>query len=336
MTLPDAAAGAVPASYARHLCKLLARWDVATDALLGEVGIDPAALTDPQARLSFDMWRRLLVRAREQSGEPALGIHVGLHLRVSAHGYLGLGALAAPTLGDAIRLWIEYGALSGMPFTLRGHVESGAASLVLEECFDFGEVRDVVLFAVAAGMWQAGSAVMGRPLRLTFDMPFARPAYFDRFSHLLPPTRFDTAVCMLTGPASGLSSPPTLADEAAYRLMRDECDRLFVAMRRVPDIASSVRNALPCAKGFQSIDEVAKQLGVSSRTLRRKLADEGQSFARLLNEERQRRARVLLRSTTRSIDEIADMLGYADASSLSRAFTTWTGKSPAEYRRDPG
>jgi len=96
-----------------------------------------------------------------------------------------------------------------------------------------------------------------------------------------------------------------------------------------------VRAALPHTEGgFRSFDEVAGKLGLSARTLRRRLSGDGLSFASLVDDERKARALVLLRKEALSLDEVANRLGYADGSTFARAFQRWTGDSPAVYRRE--
>jgi AraC-like DNA-binding protein len=332
-----AAVHRVPASYLSLVCRLAERWDVSHAALLEGTGVSDAQLTDPSCQLDLSTALRLLERARELTAEPALGIHLGLQTQASVHGYLGFGALAAPTLGEAIGLMLKYAPTRFTGIGLHGHVESGVATLTVEEHVDFGSVRDVVLFALLIGLWHTGGTLLGRAMQLTLDLPIARPDYFARFEHLLLPVRFDRPVCQLSGPAAGLSSPVTLADAAAFRLMQAECDRLGAELGGSQSLAVRVRKALPKPSGgFRSFDEVASLLKLSPRTLRRRLADEALSFAALLHEERKARAVLLLRVRDLPLDEVAARLGYSDASAFARAFQRWAGESPAAYRRSAG
>lgn len=82
-----------------------------------------------------------------------------------------------------------------------------------------------------------------------------------------------------------------------------------------------------------SRDELARGLGMSVRTLVRRLEEEGTNYAEILREVRRRRAQQMLRDRNLSGDLIAERLGYADAASFSRAFRTWEGVSPSAWRK---
>jgi AraC-like DNA-binding protein len=86
------------------------------------------------------------------------------------------------------------------------------------------------------------------------------------------------------------------------------------------------------AHGQVSEESLARHFDLSRRTLIRQLQQEGTSFHTLLKEVRLDVACVMMRDTDNSIDHIATSLGYAGASSFTRAFKTWTGQTPADWR----
>lgn len=86
------------------------------------------------------------------------------------------------------------------------------------------------------------------------------------------------------------------------------------------------------ASGKPDIADVARELGMSERTLQRRITEQGASYRSLLNEARQELVRQLLTDGQSGIDEIAFLLGFQDTSSFYRAFRTWEGITPAEWR----
>jgi AraC-like DNA-binding protein len=82
-----------------------------------------------------------------------------------------------------------------------------------------------------------------------------------------------------------------------------------------------------------SLDETARALGLSSRTLKRRLADEGTDFSTILDDQRRQRALLLLRSADLSVEDVAARVGYSDVANFTRAFRRWAGTTPTAYRR---
>ena len=88
-------------------------------------------------------------------------------------------------------------------------------------------------------------------------------------------------------------------------------------------------------QGYPQIEQVAAQLCMSDRTLKRQLAAEDSSYSALLEEVRHRQAVGLLSRTDLSLERIAEQLGYSDVANFNRAFRRWTGKTPGRWRREP-
>jgi AraC-like DNA-binding protein len=86
-------------------------------------------------------------------------------------------------------------------------------------------------------------------------------------------------------------------------------------------------------RGLPSAAEAGRQLGMSERTLHRRLATQGLSFGAVLDQVREQRAVYLLDNSRLSIERIAESLGFAETASFSRAFKRWKGLSPLQFRR---
>jgi AraC-like DNA-binding protein len=96
------------------------------------------------------------------------------------------------------------------------------------------------------------------------------------------------------------------------------------------DLENAIAPLLP--HGSVRADEVARQLGLSSRTLARRLASEGLTFEGILSELRVDLAKRYLREEGLAISQIAWLVGYKEVSAFTHAFKRWTGKTPTEER----
>jgi AraC-like DNA-binding protein len=338
----------LPAVYVQFLSELAERWHVELQDLVDGLDVDRATLGDPGARLPLSTVEALIERARALTREPGLGFYLGLKMRISAHGYLGFAAMSAGTLREAIELAARYAPTRTTALALRLHEAGGSASLVIEERTPLGRARDVLIFGLAVGLWQLGCALTGRPLTGGLDVAFPEPDYFQRFAHATPgPVRFGQPLHQLLIDPGVLDLPLTMADPVALRLARESCERELDALGSREQLVERTRallaDPLPTSGvpdhlasqpiSFRTIEQVAKRLHVSVRTLKRRLAEEGTTYSELVDAERRERALLLLRSDDLTLAEIADRLGYSDAANFTRAFRRWTGVSPRAFRR---
>jgi AraC-like DNA-binding protein len=324
----------LPAVHALHLAELVKRWGAAPGALFDGLGLDEARLADPAARLSIAQVNAVVARARALTGEPGIGIHLGFQMRVSAHGLLGFAAMTAPRVRDALVLAERFAPTRTNALALHLREDRDAASVVLEELGDLGEARDAILFALVVGIWQIGSALTERPLDGSAELAIAEPAYFARFGRGAPRVRFGQPANRLVFARSVLDLPLSMADPAAQRLAMEACERSLAELGERGQLVQSVRAAARTEDGaFRTLDDVASAVGVSPRTLKRKLAAHGVAYSDLVDDERREAALLLVRSPSLSLDEVAEKLGYSDVANFRRAFRRWTGVSPAAYRR---
>jgi AraC-like DNA-binding protein len=333
----------LPGAYAYELVSLCARWGVSADVLLEGTGLTLDTLKDPATRLPVPVCSAVVERARQLTGEPALAFAMGLHMRLSWHGFLGFAAMTSGTVREAIEIAQRFIRTRTSAFELSTYVEGGAASLVLEERVSLGPLREFTVIMLLVGIGQIAKDVTGHGLTGVAECAFPRPAYavdlLARAEQLGAGTmRFDRPAHRLVFDASILDLPVVTSDPAAMELARAQCDRELATRAEAGTdggtFLGSVRRAIAVRSGdgFRSLDEVAKKLHLSTRTLKRRLAEQGSSFSQVLDEVRRQRALLLLEDRRLALEEIAGRLGYSDAANFTRAFRRWTGQTPAAFR----
>jgi AraC-like DNA-binding protein len=98
-------------------------------------------------------------------------------------------------------------------------------------------------------------------------------------------------------------------------------------------VAGEVYQIIASTPGHSpSMEDIAKQLATTERTLNRKLHVEGTSFTQILDDVRCNLAKEYLRSTKLSVEDISEIVGFSDATNFRHAFRRWTGSTPARYR----
>jgi AraC-like DNA-binding protein len=323
-----------PASHALQLVTLVRRWNISAEELLEGLDLSEAELEAPHARISVETLCAVSERARMLTAEPGIGFYVGMQKRLAMYGYLGFAAMSAATLREGIELAVRYAPIvsTSLSFELRVHGET--ATLTIEEHVDLGPTHDIGIFSLLVGMRQITIMMVGQALgEAVTDIPLAKPAYFDRFAHLLPGVRFDQPKLRIHFAASALDLPLVTPDRAALALAREACERQLNELGFEHQLPARVRRLAIGPEGLRSIDEVARALRLSTRTLKRKLAVGGASFSTLVEREREERSLELLGAAELTLEEVAQRLGYSSVPNFARAFRRWRGESPAQYRR---
>ncbi|MBO7745597.1 helix-turn-helix domain-containing protein [Paenibacillus sp. MWE-103] len=131
-----------------------------------------------------------------------------------------------------------------------------------------------------------------------------------------------------------LDRPFASHNEELLEILTPALDRTLDERRNPPAISALVKQTLSrfLARGPIDIPTVAFELGMSDRTLQRRLTDEGTNFKRLLAQTRHERALAYLADPSLAIKEIAFLVGYEDQNSFYRAFRSWEGETPANWR----
>ena len=333
----------LPGAYLRELVELVARWKVAPEALFAGLPITHAQLADPATRVPLRVCEAIVARAHQLTHEPALALHVGTQMRLSSHGFLGFAAMTASTVREALELAARFASTRTPVIGIAVYVEGKRASLVIEERAELGALREFVILALVIGIWQLGQALTGKSLDGVAECAFPAPAYPLPDGNRL---RFNRPTHRLVFAASILDLPLVSADVVASRLATTQLERELAAVvdaglpariRAVLAAERSVSGARSASAGARgsiemSLPEVAKQLHLSTRTLKRKLAEHGTTFSAIRDDLRRQRALLLLENRALSIGEIAGQVGYTELPNFTRAFRKWTGMTPLAYR----
>ena len=166
---------------------------------------------------------------------------------------------------------------------------------------------------------------------------FKHPARGDRAiyeNHFGCPVHFETKRDALEISPESLRVPNRLGDETIARFFDQHLEAALASLPDDSNLEKRVRLAVAqlLSEGVPPLSLVATKLGLSARTLQRRLADQGQSFQNLVDQSRRELARQLLTETNYSLAEIAFLTGFAEQSGFNRAFKRWEGQTPRSYR----
>ena len=216
-------------------------------------------------------------------------------------------------------------------FWLFGLVVDGLDGIVRDEwrCKQFADACDIP----DAGLAREPAVITDTVEALRQDMP--PPAEFKTFFGT--DVEFGVGADEVVFPPPVASLPVVRRDNYLNNLLRQYADEALARRpRRHGHIRSTVEDTVPqlLPNGKPRVSEVARQLGMSTRTLSRKLSAEGVAFADILDQLRSALAQDYLSERELPISEIAWLLGYCEVSSFTHAFKRWTGKTPRQFRSE--
>lgn len=329
---PGAAPPLLRVSILAELPALLREMGQDPDRLFGELGLEPRLFADPENHIPFRAVGNLLRHCVIRTGCAHLGLLLGQRGGAVTLGQIGLLVRNSPDVGSALRGLISHlhhhdqGAVPGLT------VEGGTALLsyaIYEPEVPASDQIYAAAMAITLRIMQELCGPHWRPSKVW--LPFRKPRDTAPFvSFFRTRLRFDTAQGALAFPASCLKQTLRNTDHEIRQRIETLLDN-----REPTALVTRVRRALRAmlASPQLSEEDLARRLCMSRRTLIRQLKQEGTSFHILLRDVRSDAACVMLRHTDSPVEHIATELGYASASSFTRAFRHWTGQTPAAWRR---
>jgi AraC-like DNA-binding protein len=331
-----------PARYAQQVLALVESWGVDRNAVLREAGFEPVAFARAGGgdRLTLDEAARLFNAARNLGGRSDIGFEFGLQLKPTSHGLLGYGLIGCADVEAMWRLAArqQYHLTEAFVLTFRRSAVGGQATFSPIVAMPVDRLRfNLEVLAVSVHMalrMLLGDRQPACDIRLSMPAPEHRARYLA-----LIPSRFHFDA----GAAPGVV---VAMDNAllAMPLPMSAPDMVAGVERHLNNLAPGggadaawaavVAQMLRSVEGRQlTLKSVATQLGVSERTVDRRLAQEGVRFGSLCEDVMFERARALLSDGSTSVAQAAQRLGYRDAANFSRAFRRREGISPSDYQR---
>jgi AraC-like DNA-binding protein len=323
----------------RPVCLALTALELDAVEVLRRAGVSGELLADPDARIPAEQGLAVFAEATRVTGDPAFGLSAAAAVPAGALEIVDIAARSSPTVGSAIERFANYYALidDGARIEVASHGDKTTIVHHAPRVVPPPPAAVEMLFGllVLRTQYLAGKAIPLCVVRFIHDAPPDTAAH-ERFFRA--PVTFGWPRHELTIDRSWLEAPIPSADPdvagLAERFMRVVVGRLPSSEGLVGRVRSEVLASI--ASGPPRIEAVAARLGMSKRTLQRKLTELGCPFANIIDEVRREAALALLGRREHSIAEVGYVLGFSEPSAFHRAFRRWTGLAPSEYRRDPG
>ncbi|MEZ4939938.1 MAG: AraC family transcriptional regulator ligand-binding domain-containing protein [Saprospiraceae bacterium] len=272
----------------------------------------------------------------DQALGPGFSVRVGQQMKMDDYGVLGLSWKTCSKAGEIFERCERYFKLLSNTYVFKVKKEGASSHIYLfREAYRRGvELSNEATFSAAVVVLQAMTETGIAPLGVSFK--HRAPTDLTDYRHAFKcPVRFNQSHNLITYRTTDLETPTSKADSGINTFLLERVEEetrgmVVSATKIASDVEGLIRDALP--SGIPSVNQIGTHMGMSSRTLTRRLSENGIAFRKLVKQTQENISKELLRNSDQTVSEIAFQTGFSEQSAFSRAFKRWTGQSPQEYR----
>lgn len=330
----------VSAGYTKALFDVAVSRGADQEKLAACVNLDLETLNNPETRVSFAVFKALMLASKTACNDPAFGLHFGETSHFEDMSIVGLICHAAGTMGEAFAQMNRFARLA---IEVDGHDTNNRFDLIrigqdlwLEDQRrnpnDFPELTESTFARfICDTKRHFGDAPFARAVHFTHSAPAYR-AEHDRV--LGVPLVFNSDKNAILIHDSWLSIPINHENKYVFGIFSERAEALLKSLENAATTKGDIETRIiPILHtGLLSMDQIAKAMGLSRTTLYRRLKEEGVNFDALVDALRHKMALHYLDGKKVSVNETAYLVGFSDPTAFSRAFKRWTGKSPAKRK----
>jgi AraC-like DNA-binding protein len=308
--------------------------------LFDQAELDQNILDTDDGRINGEQFQHFIRLLCEQTGSPILGLETGDFVQPGSYSVLGYITMSCATLGEAVARIAPFEKLVGDMGTTSLAMKGEDIKLTWNCNYTDPVVRPQLVDNVFASWvnyarWLADNQEASPSVvKLRRSSPGSEfeTAYRERW-HC--PVTFSADEDSITLKKTLLETRLRQPDPLLRKTLEAHALSQLASLDTDSDLTSKVRHSIQqqLMHGITRQDMVAEDLGMTSRTLQRKLGQEGVSYQKLLDEVRQKMAEDYLRNSELAIPDIALRLGYSETTSFHRKFKAVTGKAPGEFRQ---
>ncbi|WP_242110391.1 AraC family transcriptional regulator [Luteimonas aquatica] len=318
------------------LCQLADEQAVACEPWFSGLRLTRAQIDDAGVRVSYRQASRIVQRALRALPFPDLGLRLGSRQNIGNFGLLGLAMMTARTFGEAVGIGLQYAPISGGLMDVEMDAsEPGAVAMVAHQRAQEPQILPFLCEELFVSTLMLCRGLVGAefaPRRL--ELTYAAPAYAAQYRPLFGcEIRFGMPRNRVIIDGAWMQRPlPTYNPVSAQQALA-LCRAMMPSGQGASEIVATVRNLLRERMAESPrLADIAADLHLTERTLRRQLSAAGAGFKEIHDQLRSERARDLLHEGQLSIAQIGARVGFRDAREFRRAFKRWTGVAPREAR----
>lgn len=336
---PSASDKVYPPAKLALLVEALVSEGVSLHEALHHVGVPHDKLHSAEFLVSVEQLLTACRNAIRLSRDSQLPFRAGSSIHVSAYGMYGYAILCGTDFRRIFEFAVKYHVLAAplgtISFTERDGMGVWTFEPVLHHAVDERLYRFIVEFQISVHI-SLQRDVMGSsfaPSEIALTYPRAKDFWLAEDA-VGCPVRYEQPANQMIFDSKWLDDQPKLGNRTTYTAVEKLCDELLSDLALRAGVAGKIRMILLRDMANRpTFAAIAKLLGVTTRTLRRQLHQQGMSYRQLVDDLRTQVAVKYLRETVMTNEDVALALGFSDASNFRHAFRRSTGKTPSEFRR---
>jgi AraC-like DNA-binding protein len=327
------------AVYLIKLLEVLREHSCPVTPVLTACGISEASLQDHDASIPISQYLMGVETAVAMNDIADLGFLVGEQTTALEHGVLGYALLSSPTLRDCLQRYVKFQYLQGPLLTI-SFVESESTSemqaIPRRGSWPISPAAYRYIVQEWLVGWNQWCQLIGRSgsffehVRLGYSSDGQHRHYEE---HLGCTVSFNNDNTTAVFASRRLDLPLSYADKSIVALCDVQCERLLEILKLRAGLVADIHRQLANRPGqVPNMDEMARNLNIGTRTLRRRLKEENTTYQQVVSEFRLAMAKRYLGETSLPANEVAMLVGYSDSGNLYRTFQRETGQTPSQYR----
>lgn len=305
-------------------------------SLFRSLGLDPKEVSHEIEVVRLPLIHETLSAFLQEIDDESIGLEFGNLFSILSHGPLGTAIMASATIQEALELVARYAIMRSGFVDVSLEINSELSYLELENPMPKDDLYFFSMDSLSATILQGiNKASSGKFVLEAVELERPAPSNLESFRKFFPcELNFNCPHSRLYFDSSLLDIEMAFSDPSAYKIHRDACEEDLVQQKRHYSFsASTMEKIFDSQNTLRTCEELAELLNMSVRTLRRRLDKEGSSYNQLLQQSRIEKSKELLRDPNNSIELISGKLGYLESTSFSRAFKSWTGETPRNWRK---
>jgi AraC-like DNA-binding protein len=328
----------IPSYSAKWLIRQLVTKGIPLTRILKGTDLSEAWLKDESTLISPAHYLTIVNNALDETKDPALALHLGQQPNLGELGIWGYAIISSPTLGEANQVAMQFWELNGSLVTISYKKEDDCSTWEIHPAFPMDSLRTWI-FAVEellSTFFSGADFIANQEFQITeILLSYPDPGHGDLYREMFDcPVYFsrDADLFRICFPFEDI--PTSMGNPQLAAICKQQCQELLAKLKGSDELIGSIRDAIIASLGqFPHLPEIAGQLAMSPRTLRRRLFERNTTYQHILDEIRVELAKEYIVTTNLSVDQIASRIGFSEATTLRRAFKKWTGLNIKEFRR---